>query len=362
MRNLNVIAGFSTVVLCRLGCTISATLKFLAVNHVACLKYGYSEAEFLDLDLRAIRPEEEVPDLLDSVARRHEDYQQSGPWKHRTRDGRIILVEISSHETMYQDRPARFVVASDVTGREAARSELQERERQLRRVNTRLTRSNADLEDFAHTVSHDLQEPLRAVSGYGELLAQRYRDSSDDDTREFVGYIVDGARRMQAMIESLLFYSRVLHHAIPSEPVDLNDAVEWACGNLERAIEASHGCIIREPLPVVAGNEFHLGQLFQNLIANALKYHGADPPVVRISAARCDRMWRIEVADNGVGVPKEHRESIFRIFKRLHGPAEPGSGVGLALCKKIVERYGGEIWVESEPAQGSRFYVSFPAV
>jgi PAS domain S-box-containing protein len=337
-----------------------ATLRFLAVNHVACLKYGYTEPEFLALDLRAIRPEEEVPALLDNVAHRSEAYQQSGPWKHLTKDGRIVLVEITSHEMMYDGRKARLVIANDVTEREASRTELQERERQLKKSNARLARSNADLEDFAHTVSHDLQEPLRAVSGYGELLAKKYLDSDDEDTRLFVGYIVDGSRRMQAMIESLLVYSRVLHHGVASEPVDLNDAVEWACANLERAIEESMGRVIREPLPVVLGNEFHMGQLFQNLIANALKYHSAEEPVVRITAAHCGSMWRIEVADNGIGIPKEHHQSIFRIFKRLHGENEPGNGVGLALCKKIVERYGGEIWVESEPGKGSRFYLSFP--
>jgi PAS domain S-box-containing protein len=338
-----------------------ATLNFLAVNKAACNKYGYSEDEFLGLDLRGIRPEEEVPALLENVATRSEEHQQSGPWKHRTRDRRIILVEISSHEMTYEGRKARFVIANDVTEREQAKNALQERERQLMRANARLARSNADLEDFAHTVSHDLQEPLRAVSSYAELLARKFRDSDDEDTREFVGYIADGGRRMHAMIESLLLYSRVLHHGVSSEPVDLNDAVEWACGNLERAIEESNGRIIREPLPVVMGNEFHMGQLFQNLIANALRYRGKVPPVVRIAAVRCGTSWRIEVSDNGIGIPKEHHESVFRIFKRLHQSSDQGSGVGLALCKKIAERYGGEIWVESEPGQGSRFCISFPA-
>jgi PAS domain S-box-containing protein len=338
-----------------------ATLRFLVVNRAACLQYGYSEAEFLNMDVRDIRPDSEIPKFLDHVSQPHGEHHQSGPWQHQTRDGRILLVEINCHEMTYEGHAARLVVVNDVTEREAAKSRLLEREEQLVRANARLARSNADLEDFAHTVSHDLQEPLRAVSGYATLLAQRQRDLRGEDARVFLGFIQDGAHRMQAMIESLLLYSRVLHHTLPAEPVDLNEAVEWACANLESAIERSKGRIIREPLPVVNGSEFHMGQLFQNLIANALKYRTAETPVVKISAARTNGTWRIEVADNGVGIPKEHHESIFRIFRRLNNGVEPGSGVGLALCKKIAERYGGEIWVESEPGCGSRFYVSFPA-
>jgi signal transduction histidine kinase len=224
-----------------------------------------------------------------------------------------------------------------------------------------LKRSNAELEEFAYVASHDLQEPLRMVASFTQLLAKRYQGKLDQDADEFIGFAVDGATRMQQLIQDLLAYSRVGTRGKFLVPTDCNVIFDKVRANLFTAIE-EHGAQVNSgPLPTVYGDEVQLIQLFQNLIANALKFRGDAPPVIRITAQEDDGAWRFAVKDNGIGIASAHQERIFMIFQRLHPRSEyPGTGIGLAICKKIVERHGGRIWVDSEPGRGATFFFTIP--
>jgi signal transduction histidine kinase len=239
------------------------------------------------------------------------------------------------------------------------------REKQLREENRKgqedLARSNRDLEQFAYVASHDLQEPLRMVAIYTQLLAERYRGKLDADADKYIHYAVDGATRMQTLVQDLLAFSRVGRQGTEFKPTDCGAVVELALKNLKAAIEESAARIEYDDLPSVMADSSQLVQLFQNLIGNAVKFHGAEPPLVRISAEKAKQETLFSIADNGIGIAPEHTEIIFAIFKRLHTRTEyPGSGIGLAICKKIVERHGGRIWVESQPGRGCTFRFTLP--
>jgi len=224
-----------------------------------------------------------------------------------------------------------------------------------------LKRSNAELEEFAYVASHDLQEPLRMVASFTQLLARRYRGKLDKDADEFIAYAVDGANRMQQLLNDLLAYSRVGTRGRPLVPVDCNSVLAKARANLFMSLEESGAKLSSDPLPMVRGDEVQLVQLFQNLIANALKFRGANPPEIQIATQETDDSWIFAVRDNGIGIAPAHQQRIFLIFQRLHPRSEyAGTGIGLAICKKIVERHGGRIWVESEPGHGATFYFSLP--
>lgn len=227
-----------------------------------------------------------------------------------------------------------------------------------------LSRSNAELEQFAYVASHDLQEPLRMVGSYTQLLAKRYEGALDADAHEFIAYAVDGANRMQRLINDLLAYSRVGTGGEELAPTDLDGVVADAMQNLQAAIAESEAQVICDSLPVVRGDGGQLTQLFQNLIANAIKFCKDRAPDVRITAEQHgEHDCLIRVADNGIGIESEYADRIFVIFQRLHVQSEyPGTGVGLAICKKIVERHGGRIWLESRDGQGSTFCFTLPAV
>ena len=238
--------------------------------------------------------------------------------------------------------------------------ELDERrraEQRLAEYASELARSNSELEQFAYVASHDLQEPLRMVASFTQLLARRYQGKLDQNADEFISFAVDGANRMQQLINDLLAYSRVGTRGKPPAPTDLTEVLQDAEANLHQAIEKSGAVITHDPLPVVNGDQVQLTQLFQNLLANAIKFRNSTAPLIHVSAQAREEDWLLSVKDNGIGMAPEHQERIFAIFQRLHGRGEyPGTGIGLALCKKIVERHGGRIWVESAPGQGSTFY------
>ncbi|MGB2723471.1 MAG: ATP-binding protein [Nitrospira sp.] len=240
-------------------------------------------------------------------------------------------------------------------GRE--KNDLVEARQKLEESVAELGRSNADLQQFAYVASHDLQEPLRMVSSYTQLIARRYKGKLDADADEFIAFAVDGANRMQRLILDLLAYSRVNTAGRQFEPTAMETVLKAALNNLTNAVKESQAVITHDPLPAVMGDDKQLAQLFQNLLSNAVKFGGAQPPRIHISAKQTDGEWLFSVRDHGIGLDPQYADRIFVIFQRLHTREEyPGTGIGLAICKKIVERHGGRIWVESELGKGATFY------
>jgi signal transduction histidine kinase len=266
-------------------------------------------------------------------------------------DGAEVLARIDTHLSLH-----------------ALRRELERQNAQLReeiaareRVQEALQRSNTELEQLAYVASHDMQEPLRMVASYLQVVAERYQGKLDAEADEFIGFAVDGAKRMQALINDLLAYSRVGTKARPFAPADCAAIVDRAMADLRVAIAESGTQISCGPLPVVKADAMQLAQLFQNLLGNAIKFRSAGTPQVHIEAEPGDTGWNFAVRDNGIGIAPEYFDRIFVLFQRLHGRREyPGTGIGLALCKKIVERHGGRIWVESAPGSGSVFRFTLP--
>ena len=268
---------------------------------------------------------------------------------------------------------AGMVVAQEIGQRRRAEMEVRTLNTDLeRRVADRtaelserakeLARSNSELQQFAYVASHDLQEPLRMVASFTQLLAKRYNEKLDDDAREFINYAVDGATRMQTLISDLLNYSRVGTQGKPLVPTDCDALLKRVVESIQFNIEETGAKIESDPMPMVMADSQQLGQLFQNLITNAIKFHGEEAPHVWISAERNGNDWKISVRDNGIGISQEHSDRIFIIFQRLHTKTEyPGTGIGLAICKKIVERHGGRIWVEPSAGKGSTFCFTIAA-
>lgn len=263
------------------------------------------------------------------------------------KDGSEVAVEIGLSPVETDE--GAFVLASvvDISARKRAESELR--------------RSNEELERFAYVASHDLQEPLRMVGNYVQLLAKRYRGRLDADADDFIGFAVDGAVRMQRLIEDLLAYSRVSTRGSEFEAVDTGAVLANTLATLALAIEDAGVQITSDTLPVVSGDKGQLGHVFQNLIGNAVKFRGPSP-AVHISAARQDEFWLFAIRDNGIGIEPQYFDRIFVIFQRLHGrETYPGTGIGLAITKRIIERHGGRIWVESSPGLGTTFFFTLPA-
>lgn len=246
-------------------------------------------------------------------------------------------------------------IVRDVTARREAEERLEERTRAL-------ARSNDELRQLANVASHDLQEPLRMVAGSTRLLARRYQGRLDEEAEQYIEYALQGVARMQTLIQSLLHYSRVETRGGELRPVSAAEPLEWAEANLKGAIEEAEASVTHAPLPVVRADPTQLAQLFENLLANAIKFRGTDPLRVHVSAEPRGEMWAFRVRDNGIGIAPEHAPRIFEIFQRLHTREEyEGTGIGLAICKRIVERHGGEIWVRSTPGRGASFHFTLPA-
>jgi signal transduction histidine kinase len=241
------------------------------------------------------------------------------------------------------------------------RDQRRHSEEELAQKVAELARSNTELEQFAYVASHDLQEPLRMIANYTQLLAERYRGKLDEQADKYIAYAVDGAVRMQALIQDLLKFSRVGRAAIEARTTDCRAVVEQALKNLQAAVEESGAVVNWNGLPMVMADLPQLTQVFQNLIANAIKFHGTETPVIQIDGEKKDHEWVLTVSDNGIGIPAESWQDIFVIFRRLHTRTEyAGNGIGLSICKKIVERHGGKIWIEAQAKPGSCFKFTLP--
>ncbi|GAB1515971.1 sensor histidine kinase [Actinophytocola sp. KF-1] len=310
------------------------------------------------LRFAAIRPVSRLAEEVRVVSRGDFDHPvaQSGPRE---------LRELGADVNVMRER-----ILSDLSAVRVAHAELDERTKELERSNaeldertTELERSNAELEQFAYIASHDLQEPLRKVASFCQLLERRYKGKLDERADQYIAFAVDGAKRMQILINDLLAFSRV--GRIVREPVDVscNAVVEQALANLADAIERTGATVTSDDLPTVSAEVPLLTAVFQNLISNALKFRGEEPPKVSITVRRDGGFWEFAVADNGIGIDPEYAERIFVIFQRLHNKADyPGTGIGLAMCRKIVEYHGGTIWLDTEVETGSRFCFTLPVI
>ena len=266
-------------------------------------------------------------------------------------NGAEVLARIESHLALYALRRQLAEQNAQLQQEIAVRAEMQ----------AALQRSNTEFEQLAYVASHDMQEPLRKIASYLQLLAQRYQGQLDADADEFIGYAVDGAKRMQALINDLLAFSRVGTKAKPFAPTDCNLIMKTALADLQFAIEDCGARVQVDDLPMVMGDATQLSQLFRNLLSNAIKFHRDEAPIVRVVAESSGPFWRFAVSDNGIGIAGEYFDRIFVIFQRLHGRSQyAGTGIGLAICKKIVERHGGRIEVQSILGQGSTFVFTLP--
>jgi len=284
-------------------------------------------------------------------------------------DGRLVPVCLSGRPPGGEDAPALCVVITDLS--EPRRREEQLRRQaellaqaraELERQAAELARSNAELDQFASVLAHDLKEPLRAVLNYARLFEERCRDRLDAKGERFLAHITAGAERLDRMIEGLLEYSRVTTRGRPPAPTDAEAVFRQACADLYPLIEQTAAQVTHDPLPVVMADELQLLRLLENLLVNALKFHGDEPPRIRVRARRSGGSWVFAVSDNGIGIEPRDQERIFAPFQRSHARPEcAGEGLGLAIARRIVERHGGRIWVESTPGRGSTFYFSLPA-
>ncbi|MBI3446998.1 MAG: PAS domain S-box protein [Magnetospirillum sp.] len=326
-------------------------------NDSAALFYGYPIDVLKRLritDINTAQPEEVAAEMR-AVENEGRKFLR---FKHRMASGEIRDVEVYASPLHVGGRSYLSSIVVDVTDRNRFEAELQAKTAELER-------SNSELEQFAYVASHDLRQPLRMISSYVTLLGRSLGDRLGESEREFIDFAVSGVKRMDALILGLLEYSRVGRGGEALEVVGLDDLVDAACANLGVGTDASDAVVkVERPLPQVSGVPSELLRLFQNLIGNAIKYrHPNRSPVIRIGAKREDASWQIAVEDNGMGIEAEHFERIFKMFQRLHGETEyEGTGIGLAICRKIVANHGGRLWVESEPGQGCRFLISLPVV
>ncbi|MCM0083177.1 ATP-binding protein [Geomonas sp. Red32] len=327
-------------------------------NEGATRLKGWEAEEILVRHFSLFYPEESVadghPERELAIAAAEGRYEEEA-WRIR-KDGSAFMANVII--TAIRDQDGALVGFSKVTRDITDRRDADDK---LRATLVDLKRSNEELEQFAYIASHDLQEPLRMVSSYTQLLAQRYGDQLDDKAKKFIDYAVDGAVRMQRLINDLLAYSRVSRRTNAIEPVDARAALGEALRNLASAIEESGAVITSGHLPTVRADGTQLCQLFQNLVGNAVKFRGAEVPQIGIYAEELETAWRFCVKDNGIGIDPQYEEKVFVIFQRLHTRQEfPGTGIGLAICRRIVERHGGELWLESEPGKGSAFHFTLP--
>jgi PAS domain S-box-containing protein len=341
--------------------------RYIRVNKYICDAHKMSKKQLEGLDLNDLYPREQAQayyeDDLEVIRSRQSKINIDEPWGNRG---------VSTSKIPYLNETGEVIgvigVSMDVTERKLDEEELKkhrdhleelvnERTRELDNAIIGLKRSNQELEQFAYVASHDLQEPLRMVSSYTQLLERRYKDQLDQDAKDFIFFAVDGANRMQHLINDLLDYSRVTTRGKPFVKLDLSVVLGHSIANLQKKIQETGAMIVNDDLPFVYGDEVQLVRVFQNLLDNAMKFRGDEPPRINVSAKTIDDKIQISLTDNGIGIDKIYSDRVFTIFQRLHTKVEyPGTGIGLAICKRTIERHGGKIWFESEPGKGTTFY------
>ena len=318
--------------------------------------FGYSREELLGEPIEMLLPSgsnlQESARFLQATQRHEAGGGRELLGLHK--DAHQVPVEVGWNPIELETGMCVLATVVDITERKRA-------EDTIKLANKHLERSNAELEQFAYVASHDLQEPLRKVSSFCDLLVSEYGDRFDEEGRQYLSFVVDGAHRMRTLIQDLLNYSRVQTQGATPGKTDVHQALELALGNLAAAIEESSAIITYDEMPIVQADSRQLTQLLQNLIGNAIKYRGEAPPQVHISVEAADNEWIFAIADNGIGIEPAFREKVFGVFKRLHARNKyPGTGIGLAICKRIIEGLEGRIWVESNQPHGSRFLFSIP--
>jgi PAS domain S-box-containing protein len=325
----------------------------LDANRSASKFYGYEYSKLCGMNINEINllsPEQVADERLSALS----EERNYLVFPHRLFNGEERIVEVHSSPITFKEKQVLFSIIHDITERRQAQE-------QLIKTLEELKRSNAELEQFAYVASHDLQEPLRAVAGMVQLLQKRYQGQLDERADEYIRLAVDGASRMQTLIKDLLAYSRIERHGNPIKAADVNKTLKSALRNLESAIAEQGAVVTSENLPTLNADAPQLTQLFQNLIGNAIKFHGTQPPQVHVGVEKLADAWRFSVRDNGIGIEPQYFERVFLVFQRLHTHnAYSGTGIGLSICKKIVERHGGRIWIDSQFGQGSTFYFTIP--
>lgn len=354
--------------------------RYIEVNHSFERIFGYARADVLNRTSIEIG----IWHNLDDRQQMFEHLNADGKLVNyeavfRAKNGALLTCDLSAEFIQIADKLCIITVVEDITARKQAEltilqlnaeleqrvqertAELTQATEKLQILNQDLQHSNQELEQFAYIASHDLQEPLRAVMGYTQLLISEYGDHFDDNAKSYAEYVIDGAKRMQILIQDLLSYSRVGTRAKEFTPTDCNAVVKEAMRNLQVAIAETHAEIMIEPLPIVNGDRSQLVQLWQNLIGNAIKFCKEEQPRLQIRVTQRDADFLFQLEDNGIGIKPQYLDRIFEVFKRLHTRREyVGTGIGLAICKKIVLRHGGLIWAESTPDVGTTFFFTIP--
>src|SRR5579871_4715062 len=343
--------------------------RIALVNSQVEAIFGFRREELIGENMQVLVPEWISRSLIPDSAGSQKGHAEL--WAIR-KNGRQFPAELSLSPLQTEEGLLVITAIRDVTQRRLAEDAVRElnqtleqrvaeRTQELLESNEALRQSNDDLNQFAYAASHDLQEPLRLVALYSQILQKRYAERLGDEARELFGFVISGARRMERLLKDLLAYSQTgSSNEGPAQPVECEQAIRKVMLNLQAAIEQSAATITWDPLPVVHAHEIRLVQLLQNLIGNAIKYRSDLPPEIHVAAKRENGQWLFSVRDNGIGIEPEYSQQVFGIFKRLHGQDYEGTGIGLAICQRIIERYGGRIWVDSKPGAGAVFSFTLP--